>query len=224
MQRHPGYTRDRIRQVGERIRALIWADARDPELLQVAGPVGRIPLDEAEQLEYRAASVGDVFGPLWATYWFRVGATVPAEWAGQRVDLLWISHSEATLWVDGRSIQGLNLTPSGPRVNAPLLERGRDGERLDLRIEMACNGKFGADLERPYASLEPFVLDRCQIARFDPDAWGLHHDFDVLRQLEADHRNGLDGAGAGKLLAGLNEVCNIWTEDDRATWDEARAI
>jgi alpha-mannosidase len=224
MQRHPGYTRDRIRQVGERIRALIWADARDPELLQVAGPVGRIPLDEAEQLEYRAASVGDVFGPLWATYWFRVGATVPAEWAGERVDLLWISHSEATLWVDGRSIQGLNLTPSGPRVNAPLLERARGRERLELRVEMACNGKFGAEVERPYASLEPFVLDCCQIARFDPDVWRLHHDFDVLRQLEADHRNRLDESWAGRLLAGLNEVCNIWTEDDRVTWDEARAI
>ena len=77
MQRHPRYTRDRIAQVGERIRARIWADARDPDVLRVAGPVDRIPPDQAERLEYRDASLGDTFGPLWATFWFQVGATVP---------------------------------------------------------------------------------------------------------------------------------------------------
>src|SRR4051794_32886451 len=223
MQRHPGYTRDRIRQVGERIRALIWADARDPELLQVAGPVGRIPLDEAEQLEYRAASLGDTFGPLWATYWFQIGATVPAEWAGERVDLLWISHSEATLWIGGRSVQGLNTSPMGARIDAQVLEAAAGGERLDLRVELACNGKFGK-LDRPFASREPVVLDRCQIARFDREAWELHHDFDVLRRLEADAANGLDESWGGRLLAGLNEVCNVWSEDDRAGWARSHEI
>ncbi len=32
------------------------------------------------------------------------------------------------------------------------------------------------------------MLDRAQVARFDPVAWKLHHDFDVLRRLEADAR------------------------------------
>ena len=52
MQRHPKYTRDRIAQVGERIRSLIHADARDPDSLRVAGPVDRIPFEEAERLDY----------------------------------------------------------------------------------------------------------------------------------------------------------------------------
>jgi len=178
MQRHPRYTRDRIAQVGERIRACIWADVRDPETLEVAGPTDRISLADAEGLAYNPASPGDVFGPLWSTFWFRVGATVPAEWAGERVDLLWNSHSEATLWVEGRSIQGLNMTPVGPREHAPLLEPARGGERLDLRIEMACNGKFGAEVERPYTSLEPFVLDE-QHCALD----GVAHLADVARPL-----------------------------------------
>src|SRR5262245_58083381 len=165
MQRHPQYTRDRIRQVGERIERLIWADARDPDVLCVAGPVDRIEPAAAEALEYRDAALGDRFGPLWATYWFKVGATVPAEWAGSRVDLLWISHSEATLWVGGRSVQGLNTSPEGARVDALLLDSAAGGERLDLRVELACNGKFGK-LPQPFSSLEPVVLDRCQIARF----------------------------------------------------------
>jgi alpha-mannosidase len=223
VQRHPRYTRDRIAQVGERIRALIHADARDPDSLRVAGPVDRVSPEEAERLDYRDAELGERFGPLWATYWFRVEATVPEEWAGERVDLLWVSHSEATLWIGARPVQGLNSSPQGARIDAPVLEPAAGGERLDLRVELACNGKFGA-LSRPYASLEPVVLDRCRIACFDRRAWDLHHDFDVLRRLEADAGSGLDESWAGKLLSELNRFCNLWVEDDRATWDEAEAI
>ena len=224
MLRHPGYTRERIAQVGERIGALVRADARSPDRLLVAGPVDRIPAAEAERLEYRPAALGEQFGPLWATYWFRVEATVPPEWAGERVDLLWVSHSEATLWIDGRPAQGLNATRGGARTDALLLDRADGGEHLDLRVEMACNAAFGTLVERPYAALEPFVLDRCEIARFDREAWDLHHDFDVLRALEADADAGVDPAWAGELLAELNRFCNAWVEDDRLTWDEARAI
>ncbi len=223
MLRHPEYTRDRIAQVGERIRALTWADTRDPDVLQVAGPVDRIAPEQADRLDYRAAKPGEQFGPLWASFWFRVGATVPADWADERVDLLWISHSEATLWMDGRSIQGLNTSPDGARIDALLLDPAAGGERLDLRIELACNGTFG-ELDRPFRSLEPVVLDRCQIARFNREAWDMHHDFDVLRGLEADWSHGLDEAWAGELLSGLNRFCNVWVDHDRSTWDEARAI
>ena len=220
---HPAYTRRRIALVGERLRALVHADRRDPDRLEVAGPVDRIPLDEAERLAYRPAALGDQFGPLWATYWFRVGATVPDDWRGERVDLLWISHSEATLWVDGRSVQGLNTSPEGVRIDALLIDPAAGGERLDLRVELACNGKFGR-LDPAYESVEPVVLDRCQIARFDREAWDMRCDFLVLQALEADHANGLDPTWAGELLAELNRFCNVWQEDDRGTWPEARAI
>src|SRR4051794_26816812 len=166
MLRHPGYTRERIAQVGDRIRALIHADAVAPERLAVAGPVDRIEPAEAELLEYRDCRLGETFGPLWATFWFKVEATVPEPWQGERVDLLWVSHSEATLWDGGRALQGLNTSPDGARVDAMVRETAAAGERLDLRVELACNGLFG-ELSRPYASREPVVLDRCQIARFD---------------------------------------------------------
>ncbi len=34
------------------------------------------------------------------------------------------------------------------------------------------------------------MLDRCEIARFDQEAWDLFYDLDVLRQLEAQHARG----------------------------------
>ncbi len=221
MLRHPRYTRERIAQVGDRLRALIWADTVSPDRITVAGPVDRIAPEDAGRLDYRDCALGERFGPLWATFWLRVEGTVPPAWAGERVDLLFVSHSEATLWIDGRSVQGLNTSPDGARPDALLLDPAVGGERLDLRIELACNGKFG-ELARPFASLDPVVLDRCELARFDRRAWDLHHDFDVLRRIEADAESGLDPSWAGALLAGLNRFCNVWDEDP-STWPEAAA-
>ncbi len=223
MIRHPEYDRARIAQVGERIRALVYAERRTPDRLLVAGPVGRIPVGEAARLEYREASLGEQFGPAWSTFWFDLGATVPPEWEGSRVDLLFVSHSEATLWLDGRPVQGLNTSRHGPRPDAMLREAAAGGERVEARIELACSGKFG-QLEPVYDTVEPVVLDRCEIARFDPQAWALHHDFDVLQRLEADSGNGLDSTWAGELGRELNRVCNVFRDDDRATWEAAGAI
>src|SRR5437879_1249117 len=69
----------------------------DPDELLVAGPVERISFEEAAALEYRPAELGGRLGPLWATYWFRLQATVPEEWRGRRVDLLWATTAESTL-------------------------------------------------------------------------------------------------------------------------------
>ena len=98
MIRHPEYTRARLAQTAERLRALVYPDTCPIEELLVSTAVDRIGRDEARRLTYRPAALGERFGPLWATFWFRVVATVPDGWAGSRVDLLWDSASEATLW------------------------------------------------------------------------------------------------------------------------------
>ena len=109
-------------------------------------------------LEYRPASIGERFGPLWATYWFRVRATVPEEWRGRRVDLLFVSQSEAALWRDGRIVQGLNTGGDGERPDAVLAAVAEPGP-LELQIELACNGMFGEkDAARGAAALRHRAL------------------------------------------------------------------
>jgi alpha-mannosidase len=169
--------------------------------------VDRITWDAAQELAFRRAELGEHFGPQWSTYWFRIAATVPEEWGGRPVDLLFVSFSEATLWAEGRAVQGLNTGGAGERPDARLVDSAAGGERLGCQVELACNGMFGAQ-QSPYASLSKPVLDRCEIALFDPDAWKLLHDFETLRALEAD--DGLDGSYAGELREGLNRFCNEW--------------
>ena len=95
--RHLEYTRDRLAQTSERLRERVRAETRDPDELLVAGPVDRISWRRPRH-STTGRRARERLGPLWATYWFRIRATVPAEWRGQRVELMWSSSSEATLW------------------------------------------------------------------------------------------------------------------------------
>ena len=195
MIRHPEYTRGRLLQTSRRLRERVWAETRPVEELAVAGPVERVSREEAQALEYRPAERGERFGPLFATYWFRGVATVPAEWAGGRVDLLWDSRSEATLWVGGVPVQGLNKH----HHDAPLSAPAAGGEQIEFEIELACNGLFGKQEAA-------FELRRCDLGLFDDNAWRLLLDFETLRALAVDP--GVDEAWAGELLSELNRFCN----------------
>lgn len=230
MARYIEYTRTRLKLLAERLRAKIYEETHPLDELFVSGPVDRITWAEAQRLTYRPARLGEALGPEWATFWFKGRATVPAAWAGQRVDLLWVTHSEATLWVGGRPVQGLNYEPApsgyswfGSRPDARLIEKAAPGQTLEFQIEVACNGPFGAR-ERPFRTQSPYFLDRAEIARFDAEAWSLYFDLEVLVELEAEAPHGLDPSWAGVLHRELSRVANVLDLDDRRTWPEAKKI
>jgi alpha-mannosidase len=224
---HRHYTRDRLRRTEERLAGLIHPERAAVASLALAGPVGRIPPEQAAGLDYRPAHLGAELGPLFATYWLRVAATVPEQWAGARVDVIADTRSEATLWIGARAVQGLNSSGSQPRPDATVVEIARGGEAVELALEIACNDPFGFGVvgegaAGPYRTHTKFVLDACELARFDPDAWRLSYDFAVLRELELE--DGVDPALAGELVAGLNDFCNAWVAEDRTTWAPAGTI
>ena len=200
MIRHLEYTRARLTQAAGRLRAAIYPETAALDELRAAGPVDRISFDEAQRLDYRDAEPGERFGPIWATFWFRVRATVPEAWAGRRVDLLWDSGSEAALWRDGVVLQGLNRH----HPDAVLAERAAGGEELTFAVELACNGMFG----RQDA---PFELRRAELAVFDPEAWRRYFDFETLRALEA--ADGVDPSLAGVLREALEQFCDNGDDD-----------
>jgi alpha-mannosidase len=203
---HLDYARSRLRQTAERLRARVYADRRAVDELLVSPRVDRIPWEEAQRLSYRAAELGERFGPLWATYWFRISATVPDEWRGARVDLLWESNSEAAVWIEGMVVAGLNKH----HTDAPLADDARPGT-LVCQVELACNGLFG----KQESAVE---LTRCELGLFDPAAWKLALDFEVLRALEAHEAT--DPTLAGDLRGRLSDFADTWEQDA----DAARAI
>ncbi len=239
MQRHPDYTRRRLQQLTERMQGRIYPQTLALEQLEISSKVERIAYEEALKLQYRPVKLGAQLGPLFASYWFRVQVRVPKAWAGQRVDLLWDTMSENTLWIDGQSRQGLNHSNGQDRMDAPLLMRAKGGEVLWFYIETACNDAFGSHgIEFPQHR-SPVYLNRAEVGCFDALAWDIYHDLKVLTELEAEQVAGaarewtfsgannpgdLDKTWAGTLLFELNRFANELDEDDRSTWAGAQKI
>ena len=214
---HPDYTRERVRQVARLAKTLVHRDTCAPDRMRITGPDG----------EERDAELGMELGPLWATWWLELEATVPEAWAGEQVDLLLVTNSEATLWLDGEPAQGLVSGVDHQRPDAMLTPAATAGQPLRARVEIACSGLFGwAELNPSEQRVEPvapaFRLERCELARFDAAAWALAQDLGVLAALMDEPPP--DHAWRGELLRELNRFCNAYDPDDRATWDDARAI
>jgi alpha-mannosidase len=230
MLRHTQITLDRIDRFTIRIKELIYS-AHVPLTAEYAGPVGRISHAEAERLDYRTAPYGLELGPLWSTFWFRLRGQVPKEWQGRRVDLLWVSHSEATLWRDGQPVQGLNYEPAAPynssrRPDAKLFSRAAGGDEVYLEVEVACNQLFGWDfrLLNPYKTRLPFVFDQADLALFNQDAWDLYLDYVVLADILKHRKPGAPlTPWTGHVMAVLNDILNHLRPDDPTTWPAARA-
>jgi alpha-mannosidase len=191
---NPDYSRRRLARMSSRLREQAYAETRPVDELLVSAQVDRISWEEAQRLDYRPVALGERFGPLWATYWFRIRAAVPEEWSGERVDLLWQSNSEGTVWLDGVVVAGLNKH----HAEATLADEARPGA-LECRVEMACNGLFGRQDS-------PVELRRCELGRFDPEAWKLACDFEVLRALEAHPAT--EPAWAALLRRELERFCD----------------
>lgn len=233
MERYPYYTRERLRQLADKLRARIYTEVHPLTELLVSERIDdRISYEQAQKLNnFRPAEFGEQFGPLWSTFWFRAKATIPEQWKGERVDLLWNTLAEGTLWLNGRSVQGLNHEPAGPegptRKDATLTEKARGGDSIEFQIEMACNGLFGWEdvWPTPYRQISRFVLEQAEIAVFDEEAWNLFNDFAVLQALEAEHVKGdLDPSWAGTLLYELNRFANLYDPLNRDTWREGSKI
>ena len=227
MQKHFEITCNRLKTFlqSSQLRSKIYP-TQAPVKLAVFRAPDRITFAEAQRGKYRPARVGEQFGPLWATHWFKVELAIPQAWRGREVHLLWDSHSEACVWQNGVPLQGLTGSGAASWMNAigPIRNRflllpcARGGERQKIFIEVACNQLFGQD-QQP---AELGKLTQAEIAVFDRDAWDLLWDFTVVAGM-AEHLPKTSPRGAQALWA-ANAMINACDLDNRATWPAARRI
>ncbi|PKN90868.1 MAG: alpha-mannosidase [Chloroflexi bacterium HGW-Chloroflexi-6] len=224
MQKHIELTRQRVQNFSAKLAALFYAQ-RAPATLAVYAAPGRITYQEAMLGEYRPAFVGEKFGPLWSTHWFKVNLKIPAGWRGQEVHLLWDSASEACLWQAGAPLQGLTGSFNGwqaepIRKEFCLTKNAQGDETLEYFIEAACNGLFGVDNQAHNPRIGE--LSQAEMAVFDRQAWDLYWDFKIIADL-ALHLPANTPRG-GQALYAANEMVNATLLEDKSTWPAARQI
>ncbi|OAQ30725.1 glycoside hydrolase family 38 protein [Linnemannia elongata AG-77] len=177
----------------------------------------RIPFEKATKQSFHPTSTGTSYGPSWSTHWFKLKITVPKDWAGEHVELIWDSSSEAMIWsTDGIPRQGLTGDRGNDRrVEYTLLKKAKGGEVIDLWVEMACNGMFGTgknSLINPPEDNRTFYLSQVELAIPNHAAWKLFYDMQVITGMANELPN--ETARGQEALYALNQVIDTYDRDD----------
>ncbi|RZU11393.1 alpha-mannosidase [Kribbella rubisoli] len=156
-----------------------------------------VPVADALAASYSPFAVGSMWGPAWASTWFRVRGRVPQSWSGRRVEAvidLGFTHPEP-----GRQAEGLVYDAGGrpvkglaPRTShVPIAAPATGTEEVLLYVEAAANPWLSAmsGIGSPRGDVltsdnEPlYRLARADLAVLDEDVWHLNLDAEVLWEL-----------------------------------------
>ncbi|KAG2194972.1 hypothetical protein INT47_002828 [Mucor saturninus] len=177
----------------------------------------RIPFKEAIQQEFRPTRLGEWFGPSWSTHWFHVQLRIPNEFVGEEVQLIWNADNEAMIWsMDGVTLQGLTGgAGSDARHEYILTTRAEGGEVIQLYIEMACNGMFGAASNGLISPPDPsrfFNLNEVDLAVPNKLAWELLYDFQIIFGMAKELAE--DSLRGSQALFCANNIINVFVPGD----------
>lgn len=188
--------------------------------------LSRPTFDEAMKGDYKPAQVGDVFGPSWATHWFKVVLRVPEELSKkEHLELQWDANNEGMVWThDGKPLQG--LTGGGERVEWIMPSSFRDGEEHTIYIEMACNGMFGnapgGDSIQPPNPNKYFQLVKADICAVNMDARQLWIDTWIIGDAAREFPE--DSWEQHKALNVVTDIINAFRLGDKDSIKQCRNI
>ncbi|MBP2326490.1 alpha-mannosidase [Kibdelosporangium banguiense] len=185
------------RALTQRIRPAQYAASIPLEVEVWQVPDEPVPVATALAAEYQPFEIGQPWGPPWSTSWFRLRATVPAEWAGRRVEAVvdlgfvgdWPGNQAEALVYDmaGSPVKG--IAPRNQYV--PVANPCQGGEQVALLLEAAANPDIlaGGFVPTPLgdkatAGRAPlYRFARAELAVLDEDVWHLGLDIEVLSEL-----------------------------------------
>ena len=161
-----------------------------------------ISIEEARTRRFEPFAVGQAWGGMWDTTWFRMAGSIPQEWgdAAEVVALITLGGgadvgftAEGLIWEGDRPVQGLHHEHRGYRVR-PAASRqivlSRISDRtVDLLVEAAANPvPPWSQTEFPLLMPDPggpplYVVSRAELATVDPQVEALWFDMRTLLQL-----------------------------------------
>uniref|UniRef100_A0A8C3IEV8 alpha-mannosidase n=1 Tax=Chrysemys picta bellii TaxID=8478 RepID=A0A8C3IEV8_CHRPI len=170
----------------------------------------------------------EVYVPVifrWWTCWFKVELSIPREWAGKEVHLLWESDGEGMVWRDAQPVQG--LTKEGEKNSYILTDGLKETEphSLTVYVEVACNGLFGAGKGSLIAPPDPdkkFTLNKAELVVFNRDVHELLVDFEIL--VDMAKLLGEENQRSFQALYVANQMVNLLDVTDSCTFPAVRHL
>ncbi|PBC94626.1 alpha-mannosidase [Streptomyces sp. OV198] len=182
----------------QRIKPAIYAASVPFEVEAWQAPGEPVPFEEAAAAPYKPFAMDTPWGPPWGTTWFRMRGSVPADWAGKRVEAVFDlgfvgdwpgNQAEALVHLpDGVPLKAVN--PQNQYV--PIAHPATGGEEIHYLVEAASNPDILANDfagptplgDRLTAGDKPlYTFKRADIAVLDENVWHLDLDVQVLREL-----------------------------------------
>lgn len=178
---------------------------------------------EALGRHFQAFQVGEPWGGMWDTTWFRFGAVVPSDWKNPVAlvhlggsDLVGFSAEGLVFDSDGHAVQGLHH-----RHREIVLGPSASGGDVLLYVEAAANPVPRWDLKdwselRPNYDGEPlYVLQQAEIAHADREAGALYAEMGFLLQIAST--GAVPAERRDEILEALSRACAEVDSDDVAT-------
>ena len=220
----------KLKQFHTRIQKMVLSDKRFLKA-EFARTEDHVLFKDRLSLTYSEITEGGKWGETWDSAWFKLTATVPAEWRGRKVAAFLDFNGEGLIFSkEGVPLQGItNMSVFAHRFSRDtfvVLDKCRGGEKIELWVETAANGLFGLgnvlnDINDPDINLEESgdrrygyhegKVNKCKLAIFDEDMFQFYNDFNVLFSLA----EGLPEASVkrARILRCLNEASNALKEN-----------
>lgn len=177
-----------------------------------------IPFDK---LEWSDAHKGDLFGPSWKSFWFKIDWEIPKHWLDKKSEIHFEFNCDCEGLIYTKNGVPLQAFSGGERPIFILTEDLKVPGKQHFYLEIACNGMFGngdggAPDENRY-----FRLDRCELVLPDMNARRLFWDYWQLTDLarEGEH-------GSAKFQAALvaTKIMETFDPSDRSSILKCRKL
>ena len=214
------------RVLTERVRPAVHSARIPLEVAAHALPGEPIAPADGLGLDYAPFAAGEQWGPAWGTTWFRLRGTVPADWAGKRVEALIDLgfdinmtgfQCEALAYrvgADGEPVPVKSLNPRNQWL--PIADAAEGGEGVELFLEGASNPvlldyhPFLPTQEGDILTSSPAPLYRVRhmdLAVFEPEVFELSLDLEVLLELQAELPE--TGPRRMRILQALDDALDV---------------
>jgi alpha-mannosidase len=145
-----------------------------------------------EDTKFKPANKGDIFGPSWKTFWFKLTLNIPEKWLDEaQIWFQWDCGNEGLIYTEqGTPLQAFT---GGDRNDFIIPKKYYNTKKHVFYLEMSCNGMFGVGMSSDISPPDPnryFRLNTCDLVLPNLEARALRIDYwiitDAAREFSGD--------------------------------------